>query len=147
MKLSPGLHVSSSSSRHSEDRGLHQRLPTSDALLARPKMVHGGPGSPGHGCSLPSGHAGSDRPHVGPSSSPASSSTRLEDFRRLRGLCIGRLLPPHPAVGVPLQQLATTLSGACSRTFAVPAEFSSFPLIRSRLSYVPCRSRLGVQND
>ena len=51
-------------------------------------MVPGGPGPPGHECSLPFGQAGSDQPHVRLSSSHVSSSTRLEDYRRLRGLAV-----------------------------------------------------------
>ena len=49
MELSPGLRVSSSPSSHSEDLGLLRHLPPSDALLARPEVVPGGPGPPGHG--------------------------------------------------------------------------------------------------
>ena len=120
MELSPGIRVSSSPSSHTEDLGLLRPLPPSDALLARPEMVPGGPGSPGHGRSSPSGHAGSDRPHVGPSFSHAGG---LE-------ASLSQMPPASfPAVGAPLQRLDTTPFGARSRTFSVPMEFSSSPSI------------------
>lgn len=98
---------------------VHRRLPPSNVLLARPEMVSGGPGAPGHG------HARSDRPHVGPSSYLIflySFGGFLEASRTQSRT------PPSatfPAVGVPLQQRDTTPSGALSRTFSVPAKFSS----------------------
>ena len=49
MELSPGIRVSSSPPLGgTEDHGLLWHLPPSDALLARPEMVSGGPGSPGY---------------------------------------------------------------------------------------------------
>ena len=90
MKILPGVCVSSPSpsSRHLKYSGFLRHLPPSDALLPRPEVVFGGPGSPGHLHSSPSGHTGSDQPHVGPSSSHASSSICLEDYWRLRSLAV-----------------------------------------------------------
>ena len=89
MELLPGVRFSSSPPLGgTENLSLLRHLPPGDALLARPEMVSGGPGSPDCGRSSPPGNAGSDRPHVRPSSSPASSSTHLEDYRTLRGLAV-----------------------------------------------------------
>ena len=108
MKLLSGLRVSSSPSGRSEDLGLLRHLPPSDALLARPEVVPGGPGSPGHGRSLPSGHTGSDRPHIGPSSRIfLYLFGGLSEAQMTR--CLGRLLPPHFRQLVPLYSSSVRL--------------------------------------
>ena len=92
MELLPGLRFPSTGSpaaRHTEDRRFIRRLPPDDAFLACPEVVSGDSRSPRLGRSTPPAVAGSDRPHVRPPTpSHSSSSTRLEDFRRLRGLSV-----------------------------------------------------------
>jgi hypothetical protein len=90
MDILPGLRFPSSGpspSRHSEDRRFIRRLPPSDALLACPEMVSGDSRPPSLGCSTSSTETGSDRSHNRPPApSHSSSSSRLEDYRRLRGI-------------------------------------------------------------
>ena len=86
-------------------------------------------GNIGHGCSLHFSWSGGDRPNVGLAASFSSPSSHLEDFWLLRGLVVldasFRLICDSWRPSPPFCQ-----SGGCSRLF-----------------HVPCRSRLGVQND
>ena len=119
MELLPGLRVSSPSSpRRSEDHGL-RRLPPSDALLARPEMV----------IDLTSG--------LPPQT---SSSTRLKNFRRVRGLTVSdtsfRLICGSWRSSL---RLDTTPFGDRSRTFSVPVEFSYLTVVLDYLTLLADR--------